>query len=165
MVIPSSVPFSSGTGLRSRLGAIEAVELGVLSLGVMVLMAVVGLTDPGITLVNVLAASVLIIGALFILWGSYNLYIRLARAGGGALDVGLWVIAAAATASVTFWAWSIFDVNRWIMAKLFYRGAAPVEYAWSAKSKQRRKIWEAARKAVQNSQIQVEDAPFKMGDL
>lgn len=152
MGIPSSILYSSDSGLRSRLGAIEAVELGVLSFGVIVLMAIVGVTDPGITFVNVLATSVLIIGALFILWGSYNLYIRLARAGGGALDVGLWVIAAAATASVTFWAWSIFDVNRWIMAKLFYRGAAPVEYAWSAKSKQRRKAWELARKAVAMAQ-------------
>lgn len=148
MAISSSTEMSSGFGLRSRMAAIEAVELGVLSLGVLALMAVAGVMEAEITLVNVLATSVLIIGALFILWGSYNLYIWLARAGGGALDVGLWVIAAAATASVTFWAWSAFDVNRWILAKVFYRGAAPVEYAWSAKSKQRRKAWEAARKAV-----------------
>lgn len=145
-------PLAPESGLRNRMGAIEAVELGVLSFAVFALMAVVGIMEAEITLVNVLATSVLIIGALFILWGSYNLYIRLARAGGGALDVGLWVIAAAATASVTFWAWSIFDVNRWIMAKLFYRGAAPVEYAWSAKSKQRRKAWELARKAVAMAQ-------------
>lgn len=153
MAVSSSTMFSSGSGLRSRMTTIEAVELGVLSFGVFALMAVVGVAEADITLVNVLATSVLIIGALFILWGSYNLYIRLARAGGGALDVGLWVIAAAATASVTFWAWSVFDVNRWILAKVFYRGAAPVEYAWSAKSKQRRKFWEAARKAAATAQV------------
>jgi hypothetical protein len=61
--------------------------------------------------------------------------------------VGLWIIAAMLTASYTFWAWTILDVNRWLMQKLVYRGAAPVEYAWSARSKQIRKAWEQARKA------------------
>ncbi|MBN1936185.1 MAG: hypothetical protein JW934_16070 [Anaerolineae bacterium] len=33
------------------------------------------------------------------------------------------------------------------MSKLFYRGEAPLEYAWSQASKQRRKVWELARKS------------------
>jgi hypothetical protein len=89
---------------------------------------------------------VVIEGGLLGSWAIYNLYIRIARAGGRRVDVGLWIIAAAATGSYTFWAWTILDINRWIMKKLFYRGEAPVEYAWSSRSKQVRKAWEAARK-------------------
>jgi hypothetical protein len=80
-------------------------------------------------------------------WAIYNAYIRIARAGGRILDILIWVVASLATASYTFWAWSILDINRLIIAKLLYRGDAPVEYAWSASSKQRRKLWEQARKA------------------
>jgi hypothetical protein len=32
------------------------------------------------------------------------------------------------------------------MKKLFYRGEAPVEFAWSVRSKAIRKAWEEARK-------------------
>ena len=63
------------------------------------------------------------------------------------MDIGLWVIASLATGSYTFWAWTILDINRLLMAKLFYRGEAPVEYAWSVRSKQIRKLWERAQKA------------------
>ena len=95
---------------------------------------------------GMLSLLLIIEGGLLGSWGIYNIYIRLARAGGRRVDVGLWIIAAAATGSYTFWAWTILDINRWIMKKLFYRGEAPVEYAWSSRSKQVRKAWEAARK-------------------
>jgi hypothetical protein len=75
------------------------------------------------------------------------LYIRIARAGGKAVDIGLWVIATTVTASYTFWTWTILDVNRWLMKKLFYRGEAPVEFAWSVRSKAIRKAWEETQKA------------------
>ncbi|HSL43407.1 MAG TPA: hypothetical protein VK897_08240 [Anaerolineales bacterium] len=80
-------------------------------------------------------------------WTIYNVYIRIARAGGRIIDILIWIVASLATASYTFWAWSILDINRLIIAKLLYRGEAPVEYAWSAHSKQARKFWEQARKA------------------
>jgi hypothetical protein len=80
-------------------------------------------------------------------WAIFNGYIRVARAGGRIVDIGLWVIASALTASYTFWAWSILDINRIIISKLFYRGDAPVELAWSWRSKQVRKAWEQAQKA------------------
>lgn len=131
-----------------KLAAIEAIEMAALALLVTLLSTLASLGNPEVGPGNVLAAFVLFAGALFLLWGSYNLFIRLARAGGSKVDVGLWIIAAAATASVTFWGWTALDINRLIISKLFYRGEAPVEYAWSHKSKQRRKEWEAARKTT-----------------
>jgi hypothetical protein len=72
---------------------------------------------------------------------------RLARAAGGRVDIALWVIASAFTGSYTFWAWTILDINRRLLARLFYQGDAPVEYAWSARSKYVRKRWEQAQRA------------------
>ena len=80
-------------------------------------------------------------------WAIYNAYIRIARATGRILDVGIWILASILTATYTFWAWTILDVNRFIVSKLFYRGEAPVEYAWSWRSKYIRKAWEQARRA------------------
>ena len=136
-----------------KLAAIEAIEMAGLGLLVTLLSALASLGNPEVGLGNIFAALLLFEGAIFLAWSSYNLFIRLARAGGPKVDVGLWVIATAATASVTFWAWTVLDSNRLIVSKLFYRGAAPVEYAWSSKSKQRRKDWEAARKATLSAQF------------
>jgi hypothetical protein len=80
-------------------------------------------------------------------WAIYNVYIRIARAGGRTVDIGIWILASLATGTYTFWAWLILDVNRFLMSKLFYRGEAPVEYAWSWRSKQIRKLWEQTKKA------------------
>jgi hypothetical protein len=82
-------------------------------------------------------------------WAIYNVYIRVARAGGRMVDIAIWIIASLVTASYTFWAWTILDINRWLVSKLFYRGEAPVEYAWNARSKQIRRAWEQAQKASQ----------------
>jgi hypothetical protein len=136
------------SNIPTRLAIIEAIEMALLGLLITLLFALAALGDPEVGPGNLAAAFVLFEGAIFLMWGSYNLFIRLARAGGRGLDVGLWVIAAAATASLTFWGWTVLDINRLIVSKLFYRGEAPVEYAWSSKSKQRRKEWEAARKAT-----------------
>ena len=87
-------------------------------------------------------------GLLLGSWAIYNVYIRIARAGGRIVDIALWVVASLATGSYTFWAWTILDVNRFIMSRLFYCGEAPLEYAWSARSKQVRKGWEQMRKAA-----------------
>jgi hypothetical protein len=51
------------------------------------------------------------------------------------------------TRNFTLWCWIILDVNRLILAKLLYQGDALVEYAFSWRSKQRRKIWEQLQKA------------------
>jgi hypothetical protein len=134
-------------GLRGRITALEAVELGGLGLLLTILSTLASL-DDGVGVGNVLAALVVIEGAIFLAWGAYNLFIFLARAGGPRVDVGLWVIASAATASAAFWVWTVLDINRLILAKLFYRGEAPVEYAWSSKSKRIRKEWETARKTA-----------------
>ncbi|HEY9489195.1 MAG TPA: hypothetical protein VIQ51_12715 [Chryseosolibacter sp.] len=49
--------------------------------------------------------------------------------------------------SNTFWTWTILDINRLLLARLFYHGDAPVEDAWSARSKYVRKRWEQAQSA------------------
>lgn len=134
-------------GIRQKIGLLEAVELSVLGFVLWGLGSMLTIGDPEVGFVSLLSFFVMIEGGLLGSWAIYNLYIRLARAGGKKVDVGLWIIAAAATASYTFWAWTILDINRWIMKKLFYRGEAPVEFAWSARSKQVRKMWEEAHKS------------------
>ncbi|MBN1582026.1 MAG: hypothetical protein JXA89_15080 [Anaerolineae bacterium] len=137
--------------IRSNIHAIEAAEwvaltliLGVLWSAIMMVYAVSEKQWASAIGMACLSPVVLLL-ALFILWGIYLLYIRIARWGGSLVDVGLWVLMAAITGSVTFWVWIILDVNRWVMSRLFYRGEAPLEYAWSQASKQRRKVWEQAR--------------------
>jgi hypothetical protein len=63
--------------------------------------------------------------------------------------MGLWILTSILTASYAFWVLTFLDLNRFLMAKVFYRGDAPVEYAWSSHSKQVRKLWEQMRKASQ----------------
>ena len=131
---------------QNKITIIEAIELSLLGFGLWSLMAIIpgNTVDPNIfdLLIFLLITEGILLGS----WGIYNIYIRIARAGGVTLDIGLWVIASLATGSYTFWAWTILDINRLLMAKLFYRGEAPVEYAWSARSKQVRKLWERAQK-------------------
>jgi hypothetical protein len=145
-------PNSNTEGIRSKLALLEAIELAALGLFVTFLTALASIGDPDVGLGNIFSAMLIFEGAIFLMWGSYNLFIRLSRAGGRAVDVGIWVIAAMATASITFWGWTALDINRFIISKLFYRGEAPVEYAWSSRSKQNRKEWEKMRKQASFAQ-------------
>jgi hypothetical protein len=134
--------------LRSRITVIEAIELAILAFGIWSLGTLTDSSDGSIDFSEVF--TYLIVFELIALgsWLIYNVYIRIARAGGGRVDVVLWVLASALTGSYTFWAWTILDLNRLLMAKLFYQGEAPVEYAWSAKSKSVRKRWEQSKTAA-----------------
>jgi hypothetical protein len=125
---------------------IEAIELSVIGFVLWSLIAIFSPNTPNSSIIDLIVFLLIIEGMLLGSWVIYNLYIRIARAGGRLVDVGLWIIASLATASYTFWAWSILDINRLIVSKLLYRGDAPVELAWSARSKQVRKAWEKARK-------------------
>ncbi|KXK11353.1 MAG: hypothetical protein UZ14_CFX002002845 [Chloroflexi bacterium OLB14] len=129
--------------LRNKIVLIEAIELAMLGFVFWILASLITIGAPDVGLSNLIVFFIMIEGGLLGSWLIYNLYIRIARAGGRSIDIALWVIATVVTASYTFWAWTILDINRWIIAKLFYRGAAPVEYAWSVRSKQIRKVWEA----------------------
>ncbi len=137
---------SSSQGIRTQIGKIEAAELAILGFVLWCVSALLTIGAPDVGIVSLLVVLIMIEGALLGSWLIYNLYIRIARAGGKTIDILVWVVASLATASYTFWAWTILDINRWLMKKLFYRGEAPVEYAWSARSKQIRKAWEQARK-------------------
>ncbi|MBC7877368.1 MAG: hypothetical protein H7Y59_09390 [Anaerolineales bacterium] len=132
--------------MQNKITVIEALELSLLGFVLWILISLITIGAPDVELANLLVVFILIEGGLIGSWLIYNLYILLARAGGTIVDVALWITATILTASYTFWAWTILDANRWIVAKLFYRGEAPVEFAWSARSKQVRKAWEAARK-------------------
>ena len=129
--------------LRSRITLIEAIELMLLGLPIFLLLEV---NSPTGTLpekiYGLLSLEIFLLGS----WLLYNAYIHVARAGGKTIDAIVWYLAAVVTGSYTFWAWSLLDINRLIVSKLFYRGEAPVEYAWTWRSKQVRKEWERVQK-------------------
>ena len=132
---------------RNRIAAIEAIELASLGFILWFFLAILNISDPEISFLDQIVLFVIAQGILLGSWAIYNAYIRIARAGGRLVDVGLWILASALTGSYTFWAWIILDLNRRFIVKRFYRGEAPIEYAWSARSKQIRKAWETAQKA------------------
>lgn len=130
---------------RNRMIVIEAIELAILGFLFWGLLAMIP-TDTPENFWSLL--SFLVITEIVVLgtWAIYNIYIRVARAGGRFVDIGIWVLASVLTGTFTFWTWIILDINRWILSKLVYRGEAPVEFAFSWRSKLIRKIWEQARK-------------------
>lgn len=138
---------SSFSDIRSKIALIEAIELAVLGFAVWCLGVVGAITSSNGSFSELITFLVGLEGILLGSWAIYNGYIRVARATGRIVDIGLWFVAGSLTASYTFWAWSILDINRIIIAKLLYRGDAPVELAWNWRSKQVRKAWEQARKA------------------
>ena len=140
---------SSFSNVRNKLALIEFIELASLGFAFWCLGTITAISD-GESFFDQIIFFVITQSIVLGSWAIYNGYIRVARAGGRIVDIGLWVIASLATASYTFWAWSILDINRLIVSKLLYRGDAPVELAWSARSKQIRKIWEKARKEGYN---------------
>ena len=139
--------------LQSKIAIIELIELSILTFAFWYLLLILPPQELNSKLANQLdlldGLAPIVLGS----WLIYNLYIFLARIGGRKVDVAIWIIASLVTATYTFWAWSILDLNRWIMAKLFYRGEAPVEYAWSAQSKLLRKVWLEAHKVPAKPRI------------
>jgi hypothetical protein len=136
---------SSLPDIRSKLALIEVIEIASLGFAFWCLGAITAISK-GESFFDQIIFFIVTQGILLGSWAIYNGYIRVARATGRIVDIGLWFIAGSLTASYTFWAWSILDINRIIIAKLLYRGEAPVELAWSWRSKQARKAWELAQK-------------------
>ena len=132
--------------LRIRITVIEAIELAAIGFALWCFFVIASPKTPDTTLLDLIVFLAVTEGVILGSWAIYNAYIRIARAGGRIVDVVLWILATLLTSSYTFWAWSILDLNRLLMAKLFYRGEAPVEFAWSSQSKQVRKAWERARR-------------------
>lgn len=131
--------------IRNKIALIEAIELFTIGFALWCLGVNTAL-KMGETILSQIDLLIFLEVAALGSWTIYNTYIRIARAAGRTLDVAIWVLASLATGTYTFWAWSILDINRFIMSRLFYRGEAPVEYAWSWRSKQIRKLWEQAQK-------------------
>ena len=132
--------------LRSKITAIEAIELVLLGFILCGLLVNNSTKSPDFVVLFILLA--MCEGFLLGSWAIYNAYIRVARAGGSRFGFKLRLKAAIWTGTYTLWAWLILDINRYILAKLFYRGDAPIEYAWSSRSKQARSEWEQAQKAI-----------------
>ena len=141
-----SSPESALQSIRTRITAIEAVELAAIGFALWCLFTIASPRTPDTSLLDLIIFLAVTEGILLGSWAIYNIYIRIARAGGRFVDIALWVIASLATSTYTFWAWSILDLNRILISRLFYLGEAPVEFAWSSQSKQVRKAWERARK-------------------
>lgn len=131
---------------RSKMASIEAMELSIIGFLLTGLMMLIP-TETQLDLVSAVFFLVFVEGAIFGSWAIYLGYIRFTRGLHPLRDLRLRISLAVITSTYTLWTWIIFDINRWILAKLVYQGEAPVEYAWSAKSKLVRKLWEEARKA------------------
>lgn len=131
--------------LRAKVTTIEFIELSLLGFAVWCLGAY-NAARAGEPLFDILillvALEIIVLGS----WAIYNLYIRVARSLGPTLGRLLWVLAVLGTGSYTLWTWILLDANRFLIARLFYRGEAPIEYAWSYRSRQRRYAWEQTRK-------------------
>jgi len=129
----------------SKMATIEAMELstlGFLFWGLLMLIP----TETSTTIVVAIGILVILEGAILGSWAIYLAYIRLTRGLYPRADLRLRILIAILTSTYTLWAWLILDINRWILAKLIYHGEAPVEYAWSSRSKLVRKEWEQANK-------------------
>ena len=133
--------------LRTRIALLEFIELSSLGFALWCFFVIASPKTPDTTLVDLIVFLAMTEGVLLGSWMIYNLYIRIARAGGKIVDISVWILATLLTSSYTFWAWSLLDLNRILVAKFLYLGEAPVEFAWSVQSKQIRKMWERARKA------------------
>jgi hypothetical protein len=135
---------------RSKMAAIEAMELFTIGFIVWGLLLLVPDSNADTALDILIAALFLIEGFLLGSWAIYLAYIRISRFFPSRVDFRLRILLAVITTTYTLWAWIVLDINRLILAKLLYRGEAPVEYAWSWRSKQRRKVWEQTQKASQS---------------
>ena len=133
---------------RSKMAAIEAIELSTIGLLLWGLVFMIPSDTPA-SLTVLIAGFLVFEGAILGSWAIYLAYIRLTRGLHPRPDVRLRVLIAILTSTYTLWAWLILDANRWILSKLVYQGEAPVEYAWSSRSKLIRKEWEQAQKAKQ----------------
>ena len=133
--------------VRNKIALIEFIELGTIGFALWCFFVLASPNTPNLSPLELVMFLALTEGILLGSWALYNIYIRIARAGGRIVDVALWVFASLLTSTYTFWAWSILDLNRLILSKFLYLGEAPVEFAWSSSSKHVRKNWEKARKA------------------
>jgi hypothetical protein len=136
---------SLGQRIRANIHLIELTELGTLGVAFAGLANVLAPPDSlSITFFSLVLAP----GALWALWGIYMLFITIGRATGRRVEFAIWIVAAAMTASFTFWCWTVLDINRLLMSKLFYQGSRPVEYAWRTDSKQRARRYDAMRRSA-----------------
>ena len=134
------------SGFLTKMLLLEAIELSTLGAILWGLLMLIP-TETPTTLAVAIGFMVIIQGVILGSWVIYLAYIRLTRGLYPRADLRLRIALAIFTTTYTLWAWLILDINRWILAKLFYRGEAPVEYAWSSRSKLVRKEWEQAQKA------------------
>ncbi|MFT3890567.1 MAG: hypothetical protein QM730_02945 [Anaerolineales bacterium] len=117
-----------------KLAVIEFFELSILGFVLWGLLMLIPTETPN-TLPILIGFFIIIEGIILGSWSIYLAYIRLTRGLYPRADLRLRIVLAIVTSTYTLWAWLFLDANRWVLAKLIYRGEAPVEYAWSSQSK------------------------------
>lgn len=131
---------------RSKITLIEFMELSILGFMFWGLLMIVP-SDTPTSVVDLIIFLMLTEAIILGSWAIYLAYIRLTRGWYPRVDIRVNILLAALTGTYTLWTWIALDINRFILAKLLYCGDAPVEYAWSPRSKQARKEWEQAKRA------------------
>lgn len=134
-------------GFLKKMAVIEAMELSILGFLLWGLVVFIP-TETPTTIEMAIGFLIIIQGGILGSWAIYLAYIHLTRGLYPRADLRLRIVLAIFTSTYTLWAWIFLDINRWILSKLVYRGEAPVEYAWSSKSKLARKVWEQQQKAL-----------------
>lgn len=140
-------------GLRTRLHALEAIEITMIGLGITAVMGAVVAPQqitaigPWGFLLELVSVGVLLTLGPLLAWSLYTGFVVI-TCPALVLDLGLWLAASALTSGFAILFFTAFDLNRLLVAALLYRGEAPVAYAWSYGSKRRRREWLRARRAI-----------------
>lgn len=141
--------------LRGNLYVLEWIELTGLGL-LLATFVNVAVPSQGINALTTTALVQFFIPAVFVgAWLIYALGLRLARAlGSDAGSVVLWILIgfviflSGGTIVILV---TLLDLNRFLVARLLYRGAAPAEYIWNPNSLARRRAWEKTRVTAESS--------------
>jgi len=143
--------------LRGNLYALELIELTGLGFLLATFVNVV-VPSQGANALAITALVQFFIPAVFVVaWLVYAICIRLARAlGGQAGPVALWILIGFAvflSGGTIIVLITVLDLNRFLVSRLLYRGAKPVEYIWNQNSLDRRRAWDEMMKERQTSEV------------
>ena len=93
--------------VRNKIALIEFIELPAIGFALWCFFVLASPNTPTSSPLDLIIFFAVTEGIFLGSWALYNIYIRIARAGGRIVDVALWVLASFLTSTYTFWAWSI----------------------------------------------------------
>jgi len=128
--------------IRNNIYLLEVVEF----LGLSLLFGILGvlIRAPVKEIVNVVPGSWLI---LLLAWAFYLLMIYFWRSTPLWLIIGLAILSAGSAIGLYIFL-GVFDLNRVILGRVLYVGAAPLEYFWNKESSEDLREWKKARQAA-----------------